>query len=154
MSQNHKIVFVCEHGAAKSVIAAAYFNQFARQNNMRLHAIARGTNPDAELSVKAIEGLQRDGLTPLEAVPQKLTLADLESAQQIISFCELPEKYVSQASYETWHDIPAVSENYETARDMIVAKLRAMMESPSGRQPSKTASRKDFSTFDEKEKRK
>ena len=124
------IVFVCEHGAAKSVIAAAYFNQFARETNSNLHAIARGTHPDVELSAKAVEGLKRDGLTPREPVPQKLTPADVESAQRIISFCELPDEYIDQAGYETWRDIPAVSEDYETARDTIIAKLRAMMKRP------------------------
>src|SRR5260370_1083705 len=29
MSQNPIIIFVCEHGAAKSIIAAAYFNKLA-----------------------------------------------------------------------------------------------------------------------------
>jgi len=128
MSEKNVIVFVCEHGAAKSIIAAAYFNQFAREKSSSLHAIARGTHPDVELSAKAVEGLRRDGLTPPEAVPQKLTFADIESAQQIISFCELPEEYMDQARHKTWWDIPAVSEDYETARDMIIAKLRAMMK--------------------------
>jgi protein-tyrosine-phosphatase len=40
------IIFVCEHGAAKSVIAAAYFNRFAEQRGLNLRAAARGTNPD------------------------------------------------------------------------------------------------------------
>ena len=46
----------------------------------------RGTNPDPKLSPKTIEGLHRDGLAPAELAPQKLTLADLESAEQIILF--------------------------------------------------------------------
>ena len=128
MSEKNVIIFVCEHGAAKSVIAAAYFNQFAREKNLSLHAIARGTNPQAEVSATAIEGLKRDGLTPLEAVPQKLTLADVEAAQQIICFCELSEPYVEKAKYETWRDVPAVSENYEKARDSILSKLKEMMK--------------------------
>ena len=49
MNQNSKIVFVCEHGAAKSVIAVAYFNKLASEAKLEFHAIARGTNPDPEL---------------------------------------------------------------------------------------------------------
>src|SRR5919198_5666492 len=100
MSQNSLVIFVCEHGAAKSILAAAYFNHLARAKNLSLHAIARGTNPEAELSIKAIEGLHRDGLTPPENVPQKLTFADVESAEEIISFCELPEEYSGKAIYQ------------------------------------------------------
>ena len=91
MTQPRIIVFVCEHGAAKSVIAAAYFNKLVGETGLEFRAIARGTDPDKELSAKAISGLHADGLTPTESVPQKLSLADIESARQIVSFCELPK---------------------------------------------------------------
>jgi hypothetical protein len=39
------LIFVCEHGAAKSIIAAAYFNQFAGERNLTLRAIARAHIP-------------------------------------------------------------------------------------------------------------
>jgi len=128
MLKDPLIVFVCEHGAAKSILAATYFNKLASARNLNLRAIARGTNPDLELSPKTMEGLHQDGLTPVESTPRKLTLADIESAEQIIVFCELPEEYRNKAIFENWHDIPPVSENYEKARDMIIAKLKAMMK--------------------------
>ena len=128
MSQDPIIIFVCEHGAAKSIIAAAYFNRFARERNLGVQAVPRGTHPDSELSPLTVAGLHRDGLTPNESIPQKLSTADIESAQQIISFCELPEDYRKQVVVTQWDDIPPVSENYEEARDAIVAKLKAMMK--------------------------
>jgi hypothetical protein len=67
-------------------------------------------------------------MTPLGGVPQKLTLADVEAAQRIICICELSEPYVEKAKYETWRDVPAVSENYEKARDSILSKLKEMMK--------------------------
>ena len=42
MTQNSIVIFVCEHGAAKSILAAAYFNKLARESNLRLTAMARG----------------------------------------------------------------------------------------------------------------
>ena len=122
------IVFVCEHGAAKSILAATYFNKLAIASNLNMRAIARGTNPEAKLSPKTIEGLHEDGLTPAESAPQKLTLSDIEAAEKIISFCELPEEYGNKASYEYWSDIPPVSENYANARDLIVTKLEAILK--------------------------
>ena len=130
MPQNPLIIFVCEHGAAKSIIAATYFNKLASERNLDIRAIARGTNPDSELSSITIEGLQQDGLSPTESAPQKLTLAEVESAQQIISFCELPEEYQNKTPIERWNDILPVSENYEKARNTIVVKLKAMMKEP------------------------
>jgi len=128
MSQNPIIVFVCEHGAAKSIIAAAYFNKLAVENSLKVRALARGTNPDQELSPKTIAGLYEDGLTPAESIPQKLSLPDVESAQKIVSFCELPEEFQNKNTVEQWNDIPPVSENYEKARDAILEKLNRMLE--------------------------
>jgi protein-tyrosine-phosphatase len=128
MNQTPVIIFVCEHGAAKSIIAAAYFNKLAGERNLNAHAIARGTNPDSELSPGTIAGLGTDGLTPTESTPQKLTLAEVKSAQQIVTFCELPEEYQDKTANKQWEDVPPVSENYETARDAILEKLKQMMK--------------------------
>jgi protein-tyrosine-phosphatase len=128
MSQTLTIVFVCEHGAAKSIIAAAYFNKLAGEANSNFRALARATNPDSELSPKTIAGLHEDDLTPTESTPQKLSPADVESAQQIISFCELPEEYQNKVKIEKWDAVPPVSESYEKARDAILEKLNQLLK--------------------------
>ena len=127
MHQNPVIIFVCEHGAAKSIIAAAYFNKLATEAGLELKAIARGTSPDNELSPNAIAGLREDSLTPTESIPQKLSPADVESAQRIVSFCELPEAYQKITIMEQWESIPPVSENYATARDAIIQHLNLLI---------------------------
>jgi arsenate reductase (thioredoxin) len=127
MTHPKTIIFVCEHGAAKSIIAAAYFNKLARDRNLGLTATARGTHPDAVLSPKAVSGLQEDGLTPTESVPMKLNAEDLISAQQVVSFCILPVEYHQKARVEYWEGIPPVSENFETARDAIVERLKELL---------------------------
>src|SRR5687767_39690 len=127
MNQNSMIVFVCEHGAAKSILAAAYFNKMAREKDLSLTAIARGTHPDAELSTKTVAGLRADGLTPTEASPTKLNGKDLDDAQLVVSFCTLPEEYVQKARVEYWEDVPPVSEDYEKARDAILEHIQKLM---------------------------
>lgn len=121
------IVFVCEHGAAKSIIAAAYFNQLVQERGIDFVALARGTNPDPELSPKTVLGLQQDGLTATETTPQKLSTQEAASAQRVISFCELPAEYPRQTIVEQWEDVPPVSEDYEKARDTILAHLNFLM---------------------------
>ena len=128
MSQSPIIVFVCEHGAAKSVIAAAYFNKLAGENDLNLRAIARGTNPDVELSPKTLAGLQADGLTPGESAPQMLSQTEVGSAQRVVAFCELPEAYQHIAVIDQWEDIPPVSEDYEKARDAIVERINKLID--------------------------
>jgi arsenate reductase (thioredoxin) len=123
MHENPIVVFVCEHGAAKSILAAAYFNRFANEMGLNLRAVARGTNPDHELSPQTLKGLSEDGLAPTESVPKKLTGSDIQNSQRVITFCELPIEFQGQVIVERWDDIPPVSENYEKAREGILERL-------------------------------
>jgi protein-tyrosine-phosphatase len=128
MNPNRTVVFICEHGAAKSIVAATYFNRFANEKGLGLRAVARGTNPDDKLSAQAVQGLAEDGLTPTESVPQKLTAADVQSAQQVVVFGELPAEYRQDILFERWDDIPSISGSYEQARDAIVKRIRRMLD--------------------------
>jgi protein-tyrosine-phosphatase len=127
MNPNSTIIFVCEHGAAKSIIAATYFNRLAQKTGLNVRALARGTNPDEEISPQTVKGLFADGLTPSEPVPQKLTEAELQSAQQMITFCELPIEYRVQDRVEHWDHVPPVSAGYEQARDVILERINKML---------------------------
>jgi protein-tyrosine-phosphatase len=128
MNQNPIVVFVCEHGAAKSILAAAHFNRIASELGLDLRAVARGTNPDDELSSQTVQGLSKDGLVPTSAIPEKLTEADLQNSRHLIAFCDLPTEYQGDVIIQRWDDIPPVSENYERARDAIVERIRQMLD--------------------------
>lgn len=123
MFQESTIVFVCEHGAAKSVIAAAYFNKIALEKGLAQRAIARGTFPEPKLSQKTLAGLAEDGLESTEPTPHRLALQEFKTAQRVITFCELPVEYQRNNNIEHWEDVPPVSENYEQARDVIAAHI-------------------------------
>jgi protein-tyrosine-phosphatase len=129
MNANTTILFVCEHGAAKSVLAATYFDKIAREMGLDFRAIARGTNPDPAISSQTIAGLAKDRLDPIESLPQKLTEADMQSARRVISFCELPVEFQHSSIVEYWEDVPPVSENYERARAVIVDHIRQLLAS-------------------------
>lgn len=122
------IIFVCEHGAAKSIVAASYFNKLANEKGLNIQAIARGTNPDEGLSQKAIQGLAEDNLQVTESIPQKLLVEEVKSAQKIITFCELSKEYQQGIEIEDWSVVPPVSENYEIARDAILQKLNSLFK--------------------------
>ena len=59
----HTILFVCEHGSAKSVIAAAHFNDLANKNGLPYRAIAQGIHPDKEIPHYVKSGLAAEGLS-------------------------------------------------------------------------------------------
>ena len=79
-----QIIFVCEHGAGKSVIAAAYFNKLAAERGLPIRAIYRGANPSAELSAAALEGLRKDGVALPTTSPSAITTDDVNAATHIL----------------------------------------------------------------------
>src|SRR5438093_12775008 len=86
------VVFVCEHGAAKSLVATTYFNKIAAERGLHARAVYRGVSPQDDLSVNALKGLREDGLTPPLEKPSSITQADVDGAN--VSFaigCTLPK---------------------------------------------------------------
>src|SRR5205809_8141601 len=79
------IIFVCEHGAAKSLIATAYFNKFATERGLPYRATFRGVVPQADLSQRTIEGLRADGLVIPMQKPTAIADADVEGATHIFA---------------------------------------------------------------------
>ena len=124
-----RIVFVCEHGAAKSVIAAAYFNKLAAERGLRERAIYRGASPQAELSVATLKGLRDDGLTVPTSKPGPITSDDVTSATRIFAIgCTLPTHAASSGKAESWADVPEVSDGYAASRDVIKRHVERLID--------------------------
>ena len=115
---NEKIVFVCEHGAARSTIASVYFNKRAREENLPYRSVFRGLDPDPVITTQTIAGLRRDGFETDELSTSLLTPHDTVSTFLMISLdCHLPSYYVTD---HNWTGIPPISEDYPAARDEIL----------------------------------
>jgi hypothetical protein len=76
-STSPAIVFVCEHGAGKSVIATAYFNKLAAERGLPYRATFRGTSPQDDLSARAVAGLKEDGILAPSGKPAAITDGDV-----------------------------------------------------------------------------
>jgi arsenate reductase (thioredoxin) len=113
------VVFVCEHGAAKSVIATAYFNKMAAERGLHARAVYRGVNPQAALSAGALKGLRDDGLTVPDQDPSLITPTDVETATVIFAIgCVLPKHATASGKADTWNDVPD-DKGYAATRDAI-----------------------------------
>jgi arsenate reductase (thioredoxin) len=44
-THDSQVLFVCEHGNVKSLMAASYFNQLARERRLPFQAVSRGSPP-------------------------------------------------------------------------------------------------------------
>ena len=122
------LMFVCEHGAAKSVIAAAYFNKIAAERGLPDRAIYRGASPQAELSVSALKGLREDGLTLPSDKPSPITAADVTSATHVFAIgCTLPAHAASSGKADSWDDVPE-NQGYAAQRDAIRKHVERLID--------------------------
>src|SRR5215471_5391881 len=122
------IVFVCEHGAAKSVIATAYFNKLAAERGLPYRATFRGVNPQDDLSVRALEGLKADGLVSPSGKPLAISDTDVQKATHIFAIgCTLPDKARLSGKSDNWSDVPD-DQGYGPMRDAIVRHVKELLD--------------------------
>jgi protein-tyrosine-phosphatase len=125
-----RVLFVCLHGAAKSVVGAAHFRRLAAARGLAIDAVAVGTEPDAQLAPGAVKGLAGEGLTPTPSRPRPVTLFDLSSATRVVSFgCDIVP--TAGQRVDQW-EVPAVSDGYAAARDRIVANVERLVDELAG----------------------
>jgi hypothetical protein len=123
-----RVVFVCEHGAAKSLIAAAYFNKLAAERGLVERAIFRGVSPGDDLSIVAVEGLRADGVPIPAGKPTAITSEDVAQANYVFAIgCTLPKAAVSSGKAADWTDVPG-DRGYAPMRDAIVTHVRALLD--------------------------
>jgi protein-tyrosine-phosphatase len=121
------ILFVCEHGAARSTIAAAYFNKIAKEKGLNYRATFRGTDPQDSLTFGTRKGLTKDGFDVSKMKPSLVSKSDVAKALQVITFdCVLPGDCKTDKT-EQWNGISPISENYVVARDQIVKRVEALI---------------------------
>ena len=123
-----QVVFVCEHGAAKSLIATAYFNKLAAERGLPLRATFRGVDPQDALSVRAVAGLKADGLAIPDGRPTAIGASDVTGATHIFAIgCTLPKAATSSGKAASWDDVPD-DQGYEPMRDAIVRHVRVLLD--------------------------
>src|SRR5688572_7158843 len=90
MPEPASVLFVCLHGAAKSVIAAEYLRRLAAVEARVVRTASAGVTPDAELPAGVVAGLQNDGFDVGDLQPVPLTAASIRDASLIVSFgCDI-----------------------------------------------------------------
>jgi len=120
-----RVLFVCLHGAAKSVVGAAHFRRLAAKHGLAIDAVAAGTEPDPALAPGAVKGLAAEGLEATPSRPRPVTLYDLQSAARVVGFgCDVAPARGQRI--DQW-DVPAVSDGYAAARERIVANVERLV---------------------------
>ena len=77
------VVFACVHNAARSQMAAAFFNRFAAP--ARARAMSAGTQPAARVHPEVVEAMREVGIDLVSAMPKLLTPAFLQDALLLVT---------------------------------------------------------------------
>jgi arsenate reductase len=124
------VVFVCEHGSVKSLIAMVYFNARAHARGLPYQAIARGTAPEPVVPGPVREGLRAGGFDVSGFVPQLFKASDLDGASLVVSFDQDIDKTVGgRVRHLRWDNLPGVLADYARGRDEIVRHVDSLLDS-------------------------
>ena len=121
MSQ--RLLFLCPHNAAKSVMAAAYFDRRAGDVGLEARAFSAGTEPDEEVAPHVATLLTKEGYNAGHE-PRKVSREDLERADRIISLgCALDDLPRTDKEVIRWDEVPPPSQDLEGAWGLIKARV-------------------------------
>ena len=124
------VLFICEHGTVKSLLAKVLFEQYAREVGLPMRAISRGTNLEPVVPSWMQRGLAADRITLGAWQPLALRPDDLVSAAFVVSF-DVPSTVSAGARSPRaqWDGLPSVSQNYAVGRDSIKARVHSLVDS-------------------------
>lgn len=124
------VLFVCEHGTVKSLLAKLLFDEYAAQVGLPMRAESRGTAVDSVVPpwMRAQLGASRlafDGFTP-----HAVTTRDLAGATYVVTF-DLPASVTAGAGgvRARWDALPPASQQFEASRDAIKSRVHALVDS-------------------------
>lgn len=114
------VLFMCPHGAGKSVLASAYFQQLAKERGLNVRVDAAGLEPDPVVGPAIAEHLTKNGYRVPISKPRAVTPDDLTTADVVISLgCDVTGLPVRRDVLQRWDDVPAPSEDFARADEAI-----------------------------------
>jgi hypothetical protein len=122
------VVFVCEHGSVKSLVAATLFNRMAAERQLAARAISRGTVPDSVVPPVVRDGLRGAGADVGAVRPRGLGPGDARGASLFVAFdVDVPTRVAGPIPVRRWDGTPSVMRGYAVGRDSIAARVAALV---------------------------
>ncbi|HUR79241.1 MAG TPA: hypothetical protein VM733_00645 [Thermoanaerobaculia bacterium] len=122
-----KVLFLCPHGGAKSVMAAAYFNQLAAERALPFTATsAAAEDPYDAVPEPVADLLQREGVDVRSFRPRHVSEEDLRAAAKVVAIgCAV-------TAAERWDDVPMAGEDLHGSASAIRRHVAALVEELGG----------------------
>jgi protein-tyrosine-phosphatase len=128
--QQQRVVFVCEHGTVKSLVALEYFEKLARERGLRVAAASRGTHPDSLVPAVVAAGLRDDGFDVSAFRPRRFTLDDLDGAMLVVALdADVDPLVRGSRPVLHWDALPSVTTNYAAGRAAIAQRVARLVDS-------------------------
>ncbi|HEX2276861.1 MAG TPA: hypothetical protein VHN13_06985 [Candidatus Tectomicrobia bacterium] len=134
MEDDYSILFLCPHNAAKSVIAAAYFERLAAERGVILRATSAGTDPAPGVAPGVAAALPAEGVDVRGHRPRSVTREGLATAYRVVSLgCDLGDIAPPGLVVEHWDDVPSPSADLTRACAVIAARVRQLVDTEASR---------------------
>jgi arsenate reductase (thioredoxin) len=127
MSPVATVLFVCEHGSVKSLMAATLFDQAAQKRGISIRGVSRGITPDTHIPPRIVAGLKLDGVDVAAFKPTRIDENDTRAAIRVIAIGVDPSAVPVAKSVEAWTDIPE-SSNYPAARAALIRHIETLLD--------------------------
>jgi len=123
------VVFVCQHGNVKSLIAREWFNRLAGERGLAARAVSRGLTPAPSIPSAIGDALRRDGFDVSGFKARAFTAADLAVAARIVAIGVDPSSLETRGDVrvETWDGVPPATERYAASRDALRARIEGLL---------------------------
>jgi len=130
MPSEKTVLFVCEHGTVKSLLAKVLFEEYSKEVGLEMRAESRGTKADSTVPPWMMSALAADHVKLAGWHPQSLAASDLASAFYVVSF-DVPAVATSNAHAPRtqWDGLPSVMQDYSKGRDAIKARVHQLVDS-------------------------
>jgi protein-tyrosine-phosphatase len=123
------VVFVCEHGNVKSLIAMQWFNRVAAERQLSVRAVSRGLTPENPVPPPIRARLKDDGFDVSAFEARALRPSDVEGAPRLVMIGADAPAWARDfgTRVEVWTDIPPASEDYGASRDTLKERIGSLL---------------------------
>lgn len=128
-TEPRRLLFLCPHNAAKSVLAAAYCRKLAAQRNIAVHVDSAGTHPGPVVSPLVIKAVQAEGIDVSDYQPRRVTQDEVGAAWRVVSLGCPPDDLPQPAgAVEYWDDVPPPSQDLALTRAVIIEHINRLLD--------------------------
>jgi len=130
-AQPATVVFVCEHGSSRSLLAATLFNRIAEQRGLAVRALSRAvsaTTVDTKVPPRLVQSMSGDGFHVEAFQPQALSPAEAAGASRVVVInYDGPLDSAGPRPVDHLDDVAPASIEYDKAKRAITSYIESLL---------------------------